>query len=148
MTKRSKRKLTLKLLEYATDAVNKTVDDKSWPQPEGSFSQASGELAKVLSSAVMDNTWDASSMEDWSWDPYSQCFRFDVHSVFRMGGDISSRPVQITSRFSFDPKKDLLEELDRVSEEIEQYSNNLLLMQRAYHEARKAGDASALGSDD
>jgi hypothetical protein len=145
MTKRSKRKLTLKQLEFATEAVTKI---KKWPAPTGDFEAASGMLEKTLASAVLDNTWDSSSLDEWAWDPYEQRFSFYVHSVFRMGETISSHAVQIKSRFHFDPKGDLLKELDRVSEEIEKYSNNLLLMQRAYHDARKAGDAHSLSPDD
>jgi hypothetical protein len=144
MTKRKKRALTLKLLEFATDSVAKI---KEWPTARNSISYASVALSKVLSNAVMDCTWDASSLEDWSYDDHDQVFTFDVLSVFRMGDKISSKPVRMFGRFTFDPKGDLLKELDRVSAEIEKYSNNLLFMQRAYHAALKAGDAEALDID-
>jgi hypothetical protein len=145
MKKRNKRKLTLKLLEYAADSVAKV---KAWPSSRNSISHVSVMLSKVLASAVMDNTWDASSLDDWQYDDFAQTFSFEVHSVFRMGPEISSRPVQIKSRFHFDPKVDLLAELDRVSDEIKQYSDNLLFMQRAYHAAQKAGHVYALDSND
>lgn len=145
MKKRSKRNLTLKLLEYAADAIAKV---KAWPTARNSISHASVSLSKVISSAVIDTMWDASNIDDWEYDDHDQVFTFNVHSVMRMGNEIGSRPVQIKSRFHFDPKGDLLVELDRVTEEIRKYSENLLFLQRAYHEAKKDGRVYAFDAAD
>jgi len=135
MTKRrSRRPLTLKLLEHAADGMpSKTA----WPKPTPEFQRMSAGLEQALGSAVMDSTWDASHLEDWMWDAYAQRFEFYVHNVFRMGPSIDGRPVSIKSRFYFDPTGDWLVELDRVSDEIKKYSDNLLLMQRAYFASLK-----------
>ncbi len=132
--KRSKRKLTLKLLGYANNAKAKI---KNWPRYETGFPALSVQLAHAVASAVLDNAWDASSVVDWSWDEYYEHFTFQVESVFPMGTPNNCRSVRMSSRFHIDPRKDLLEELDRVSSEVKAYSNDLLLMRRAWHAKEK-----------
>ena len=138
--KRSRRPLTLKLLSYAENA-KKAI--KHWPRYEGGWGALSVQLSNALSSAVQNNTWDSSTLDNWEWDDYHAHFTFDVTSVFRMPEGDKFRGVRVSSRFHFDPRENLVEELDRVSAEIKAYSDELLKMHQAYHKEHDEDAADA-----
>lgn len=128
--KRSRRALTLRLLEQVT-----LVPPTDWPQFNGTFTAMSGGLQRAMNSAVMDVTWDASTLEEWMWDSFNQKFTFVVRSVMRLDRSATGLPVVYHSTFSFDPKRPWLEELDRVSAAVKDFSERMLFMQKTYFQA-------------
>lgn len=117
MTTRKRRALWEALLKNV-----KPVPRKHWPKFSQDFAQMNDGLQKAVESAVMRAT-EIGTVDDWRWDPHDRVFRFVVRAVLRTS--IQPGALDITTRFSFDPRESWRGEVERVMIEAEAFVRKL-----------------------